>query len=607
MLIHEIVKNRLCCWYLSEQVRTMNLLVTRLFEFPKPLLDCDKLVVMNEFKPRNIEEYAKNRKFRLFLEAVDASPWSVYYKTKRGIRKKQRAALAFVLWSICLAVYRGKHGKILAPLRNLNDSNRSFWDYFQILRGVAFIFSSSHKTKGVTFKVENVTFKTPALQSCIKWLVETTALVKWEKGYNMIDKEENGGRYEKINYKHGFVYFNLSLFQEKFYDQVEALVGELIDSVSTPPIKPNIEFRHRVEVKPSKKTLNARERKLKADRERRLEEKIDNAASDEEIEEIIRKADSRKRKPRPPKPKYQWVECEDVPKYKRSLWKKNYPYLKMYTQNLDKITLSMGRYENLSDSQKDNVKKEWLDQKNEKQEFNKREYNRELLFLYFLLSETVSPTVPHAVYHLEGRNWLMGRIYGNKGIDGIKREFTPLIKINGEFATSIDIKSSYVQTYVLAKTKENPRQDFYEYEKLKDVHMNRKDMKLFTLIRLNAETEGSAIKAYNTNRRRGANTLNKKKLGELSDLIKKQRPYVSQLYGKPKVFKEIQKIESDFMIKVGKELLKRKIPYLHHCDAMYVRISDREETIRVFEDISEQEFGRKIYLGWSDYQEEGTN
>lgn len=102
-------------------------------------------------------------------------------------------------------------------------------------------------------------------------------------------------------------------------------------------------------------------------------------------------------------------------------------------------------------------------------------------------------------------------------------------------------------------------------------------------------------------------TLNKEKLGELSELIKKQRPYVSQLYGKPKVFKEIQKIESEFMIKVGKELLKRKIPYLHHCDAMYVRISDREETIRVFEDISEQEFGRKIYLGWSDYQEEGTN
>ena len=96
-------------------------------------------------------------------------------------------------------------------------------------------------------------------------------------------------------------------------------------------------------------------------------------------------------------------------------------------------------------------------------------------------------------------------------------------------------------------------------------------------------------------------------LSELTAIMEEERPYVSQLYGKPKVFKEIQRIESDFMMAIGEELLKRKIPYLHHCDAMYVKRSDKEETIKVFEDVAVRLFGRKVYVGWSDNVDEGTN
>lgn len=96
-------------------------------------------------------------------------------------------------------------------------------------------------------------------------------------------------------------------------------------------------------------------------------------------------------------------------------------------------------------------------------------------------------------------------------------------------------------------------------------------------------------------------------LSELTAIMEEERPYVIQLYGKPKVFKEIQRIESDYMMEIGRELLNRKIPYLHHCDAMYVKKSDRDEVIKVFEDVSERLFGRKIYLGWSDNLDEGTN
>ena len=35
--------------------------------------------------------------------------------------------------------------------------------------------------------------------------------------------------------------------------------------------------------------------------------------------------------------------------------------------------------------------------------------------------------------------------------------------------------------------------------------------------------------------------------------MEKERPYLKELYGKPKVFKEIQRIESDFMVEIGKE------------------------------------------------------
>ena len=61
------------------------------------------------------------------------------------------------------------------------------------------------------------------------------------------------------------------------------------------------------------------------------------------------------------------------------------------------------------------------------------------------------------------------------------------------------------------------------------------------------------------------------------------------------------------MIEIGKKLLKRKIPYLHHCDAMYVRKSDKEDTIKVFEEVATRMFGRKIYVGWTDNIGKGTN
>ena len=158
-----------------------------------------------------------------------------------------------------------------------------------------------------------------------------------------------------------------------------------------------------------------------------------------------------------------------------------------------------------------------------------------------------------------------------------------------------------------AKTKEDPKQDFYVYEGLTESEMNRDDMKLYTLIRLNAESELSTIKAYNQSRRRGAQTLSKERLKRITAIMEKERPYLKELYGKPKVFKEIQRIESDFMIEIGKKLLKRKIPYLHHCDAMYVRKSDKEDTLKVFEEVATRMFGRKIYVGWTDNIGKGTN
>lgn len=96
-------------------------------------------------------------------------------------------------------------------------------------------------------------------------------------------------------------------------------------------------------------------------------------------------------------------------------------------------------------------------------------------------------------------------------------------------------------------------------------------------------------------------------LSKLTAIMEEERPYVIQLYGKPKVFKEIQRIESDYMMEIERELLKRKVPYLHHCDAMYVKKPDREATIKVFEEVATRRFGRKIYVGWSDNTGKGTN
>ena len=554
----------------------MNLLVTRGADF----FDLDGFTefgLLNEFMPRNIEAYAKNRKFCRFSQAVDECCLSAYYR-KKGGRKTQRAALILVLWSFCLAFHRARNDKILAPLRNRTTFDNWTLDRVQVLNGMAFNFSTAHKTTDIVFKVEDTTFSRWSVQSCIEWLIDTAHLVKRRKGRRIRTDNQGFKDYEDSDFNRGLVYLDLKLFNDLFYKHVEQLVGDIIGSVTAPKIKPDIEFRHQIEVK----------------------------ESPQKIDEIIQKAKTKGTKIKLPKPRFKWVVCEDTPKYKRSLWKKNISYLKRYAQNLGDLTLSMGQYADLSEYQKGNVRNEWKNRKGQKV-FDSHVYNSELLRSWFLISSTVSPTVPHAVYHKEGDSWLMGRIYGNKGIDGIKRECTPLLKINGEFAVSIDIKSSYVQTYVLAKTKEDPKQDFYVYEELPESEMNRDDMKLYTLIRLNAESELSTIKAYNQSRRRGAQTLSKEKLRKITAIMEKERPYLKELYGKPKVFKEIQRIESDFMIEVGKELLKRKIPYLHHCDAMYVKKSDKEETIKVFEEVATRMFGRKIYVGWTDNIRKGTN
>ena len=45
----------------------------------------------------------------------------------------------------------------------------------------------------------------------------------------------------------------------------------------------------------------------------------------------------------------------------------------------------------------------------------------------------------------------------------------------------------------------------------------------------------------------------------------------------------------------------------HGFKPQYVVTPDKEETIKVFEDVAVRLFGRKVYVGWSDNVDEGTN
>ena len=80
-----------------------------------------------------------------------------------------------------------------------------------------------------------------------------------------------------------------------------------------------------------------------------------------------------------------------------------------------------------------------------------------------------------------------------------------------------------------------------------------------------------------------------------------ERRYLKKLKYNPALIEELTKIESDYMMEVGKRLMKEDILFIHHMDALYVQERNQERTLEIMAEVSEEKWKRKIRLEYSNH------
>ena len=549
--------------------------------------DRDGWLVLNQISQSNISAYENSEYFSEFVNYLERSKWVAF--CKEGQRNLRRAALTLVLWSFCLAIHRDMKSKDPAIPRLSRDRFSS--EYMARVHDLVFTFSmGNHPSyeEDIDFCVQGVQFKRGIIKTCLKWLQAEGALY-WTMGYNVRTSEDP-------LFQIGYWAMNLSVLMP-FYENVSSVIDRIVESVNVPRTNKFL----------SKPKVSLRELSVTETNDKNGEKKV----------------------------RQNWVEIDrEETKNFQDLQpvKTIEPYLKRYAENLKNINVSLGCYEDLSPDVRQSVREEWQAKaeefkrkqreknrsgktsgKGSQEERCKRMYEESLYTHGYFTSEKYNQGLrnleqkfkrssfraPHAVFHHVGKLWLVGRIYNNLGVDGVKREFTPCLRINGEYVSQIDIVSSNIQFYVIKKGVTDPHQDFYVYPILGDYGFSRDRVKSLIVSLLNTD-EISAIRSYNK-QHSGEGSLNREELRLILKVISTTRPYLKKLLNDPDGAKKSIRQESDFMVAVGNELLERRIPYIHHFDALYVPKSKREETLSVMESVSRRMFdNRVIALRWSD-------
>ena len=210
--------------------------------------------------------------------------------------------------------------------------------------------------------------------------------------------------------------------------------------------------------------------------------------------------------------------------------------------------------------------------------------------------------IPYRVYHLDDDlKW--GRVYGNH-IDCLPNMFKPLLKINGDNAIPIDIKSSVIQFYTLNHHKEiENRQDFYKYDGL-DGGIDRQHIKLLSqCLNFNRSCK-EAHKAYIGMMRKELDFENMLDFYDFSCVYRamiRQRPYLKDLFlNKDLLCKDMFMKESEFMMVVSGKLMDLSIPHISNFDAIYVGYKDLHKVLDVLYESSLDLYDKKIYVAYDE-------
>lgn len=218
-----------------------------------------------------------------------------------------------------------------------------------------------------------------------------------------------------------------------------------------------------------------------------------------------------------------------------------------------------------------------------------------------LLNKRLSkPVYPYRLYHDDG-NFCWGRVYGN-GIDSLPKMYKDsILKINGDYTVSIDVKSSILQFYILTYHEDiDNKQDFYSYDSLQNV-IDREHRKLYSQCLNYNSSIINAFRAYNGHmllKQDYNSVITMELFKSIYQNMIEERPYFQGIWLHPEMSKSIILHEADFMKTVSQEMMNQHIPHLCNFDAIYTSYKNLSTTIEIFCSLSLSKFNRSIHIDY---------
>ena len=283
------------------------------------------------------------------------------------------------------------------------------------------------------------------------------------------------------------------------------------------------------------------------------------------------------------------------------LFKEDIEYINKLRSMYSKMNVSLD-LQNANNVQKQ-IFEDYLNQKRYEYE-NKDESNVFQYDVYTeieLLNKRLSkPVYPYRLYHDDG-NFCWGRVYGN-GIDSLPKMYKDsILKINGDYTVSIDVKSSILQFYILTYHEDiDNKQDFYSYESLQNVIV-RAHIKLFSQCLNYNSSIINAFRAYNGNyilKQDYNSVITMELFKSIYQNMIEERPYFQGIWLHPEMSKSIILHEADFMKTVSQEMMNQHIPHLCNFDAIYTSYKNLSTTIEIFCSLSLSKFNRSIHIDY---------
>lgn len=291
------------------------------------------------------------------------------------------------------------------------------------------------------------------------------------------------------------------------------------------------------------------------------------------------------------------VEIEDKARIKslsrRTEIKDSNEYIKQLRKMYSEMNYHIGYFDEGTDIQRKNILNIYKEKYGDI--FNEETFNKNVDIRNRYLKNTF---MPYRTFHLYEKNLTWGRIYNSPLDSYVSNIYKPLLKINGEYALSIDIKSALIQLYIL---KEHPeidnRQDFYRYDGLDIYSLKRNDVKFISQCLLYNRGILNAWRAYNYNSvmNKEYTKLSYEMFKSVIEIMKNEKEYLfKDLYGNLDKCKSLIHEESRFMIEVSKELMKNSILHIYNFDALYVSYRNILTTIETFKEVSIGMYKRSI-------------